>query len=53
MSMHASNEKLFGAIHNVTITAEHLPGQENEAADALSRNNLDFGRYPKQKRLPL
>ena len=33
---------LFTARHNVAIIAEHLPGKENGAADALSRCNLDL-----------
>lgn len=45
---------LFAAIHNVTITAEHLPGKDNEAADALSRGNLDlfFRQVPRVERAP-
>ena len=29
----------FLAKYNVTLRAEHIPGSENGAADALSRNN--------------
>ena len=38
----AYNLSLFTARHNVAIIAEHLPGKENGAADALSRGNLDL-----------
>ena len=30
----------FVARHEVTVWAEHIPGVENQSADALSRNNL-------------
>ena len=31
---------LFCAIYDITLVAHHLPGVQNTAADALSRNNL-------------
>ncbi len=33
---------LFAAVHGVALVAEHLPGKQNEAADALSRGNLSL-----------
>lgn len=45
---------LFAAVFKVTLTAEHLPGRENEAADALSRGNLGlfFRQVPRGEKVP-
>lgn len=42
------------AHHNISITGQHIPGVENRAADALSRNNvpLFFSQVPAAKREP-
>ncbi len=42
------------AHHNMSIIGQHIPGVENRAADALSRNdvNLFFSQVPSAKREP-
>ena len=40
MAMHLLRSAfIFLAMHDVTLWAVHIPGVENESADALSRNN--------------
>ena len=45
---------LFTAGYNVGLLAEHLPGRENVAADALSRGNRDlfFQQVPSSTKEP-
>lgn len=37
--------RLFAAVHAMTLVAKHLPGKENDAADAISHGNLPVFFY--------